>query len=91
MAEPQTHGDRLVRFLLARIDEDQAAALAATPGPWSYLPSGEMAPWHPKRILAECAAKRRVVALADRAWPCQTLRALARVHHDHPDLDPAWG
>jgi hypothetical protein len=33
----------LVEFLLARLDEDEAAARASTPGPWRYNPQKE---WH---------------------------------------------
>lgn len=55
----------------------------------------------PARVLAECEAKRRIVArsapLADmqvrrqtRNLACDTLRALALPYRDHPDFDPAW-
>lgn len=61
----------------------------------------------PARVLAQCAALRRIVemyehlgspqTLGDRmAFPSAreavgaTLRALATVHADHPDFDPAW-
>lgn len=58
----------------------------------------------PVRVLAECAAKRRIVEMhregpgggycsrCDRepVWPCITLRALASVYADHRDYDLAW-
>lgn len=90
----------LTEFLLARIAEDEATALAATPGPWvvgsthyldhvghehvaamgekkrmllnmstGYIPSNHeqdaehIARHDPARVLAECAAKRRIVEL----------------------------
>lgn len=61
--------------------------------------------WLPARVLAECEAKRHIVAhhtasyddpdgwcyiCADDGWPCLTLRALALPFADHPDFDPAW-
>jgi hypothetical protein len=54
----------LAEFLLARIAEDEAGAkrgaaeIAADPYAWTDFPSGE---WDPTRVLAECAAKRRIV------------------------------
>lgn len=52
----------------------------------------------PARVLAECAAKRAIIALdicvaCDvEDQPCghmyDTLEALARVYADHPDFDP---
>jgi hypothetical protein len=54
----------LTDFLLARIEEDAAAATGTGPSPWAH----DLA-WH-ARVLAECEAKRRIVAdwqtLADR-------------------------
>jgi len=59
----------------------------------------------PARVLAECAAKRAIVALhaviprpddasyceEDEApFPCPTLRALALPYAEHPDYDEAW-
>lgn len=104
----------LTEFLLARIAEDEAVARAAiaerqrvrpdwpadtdvSAGDWPAVAmvGGE-------RWLAECEAKRRIVArsapLADmqvrrqtRNLACDTLRALALPYRDHPDFDPAWG
>lgn len=59
----------------------------------------------PARVLAECAAKRRLVALheldpdagvdyecgeVEHNWPCPTLRALATPFSDDPDYRDAW-
>lgn len=76
-------------------------------------PDGEMTPeeaqhiarFDPTRVLAECAAKRRIVAngvRSDRSanddeWNMgysdahyDGLRILAAVYADHPDFDPSW-
>lgn len=54
--------------------------------------------WSPRRVLAECAAKRALVELY-RVWDGDAndygqmesvLMILARVWSDHPDFDPAW-
>ena len=82
----------LTDFLLARIDEDEEMARAATPAPWVLYDPDEGEPYagnfgclrmdamhptawpcdaahmarhDPARVLAECAAKRRVVAMSD--------------------------
>jgi hypothetical protein len=58
----------------------------------------------PDRVLAECAAKRRIVELHSgendtpcQSWagnytyePCPTLRALASVYADHPEFREEW-
>lgn len=50
----------------------------------------------PARVLAECEAKRRIVARHDRddstsfGQPCQTLRLLALPYADHSDYRPEW-
>ncbi len=62
----------LVDFLLARIAEDEGVAQECLsthePGePWGYshLPDDgqHISRWSPARVLAECEAKRRIVAL----------------------------
>lgn len=103
---------RLDEFLLARIAEDEAAARDEGAGAmmgamWKQFPEdayhelqrGVLA--NAARVLAECDAKRRIVALhpemlescqgcAHEAHPCRTLRALAQPYVDHPGFDPAW-
>lgn len=50
----------------------------------------------PRRVLADVAAKRAIVALhpCDDCGagddPCITLRLLAQPYVGHPDFDPAW-
>jgi len=51
-------------FLLARIAEDEVAAAAADV---EGTPADRAAPLHPRRVLAECAAKRVILTLADEA------------------------
>lgn len=92
----------ITEFLLARIDEDEAAADAA-------VRYGDQWAWgSPERVLAECEAKRRIVGMASEwvelgasmgATPRENERAivaeqacrhLAGVYADYPDYDPAW-
>jgi len=60
------------------------------PDPSGVLDGGaaaaHIARWDPARVLAECEARREVVMSADDG----VLRALAAIHSDHPDYDPAW-
>lgn len=65
-----------------------------------------VARWDPARVLAECAAKRAIIALHEAAgvdcrtcgtagehgvdYPCETLRALALPDADHPDYREEW-
>lgn len=68
----------LTAFLLARLDEDQAAALAASNAPCvasassllgvlTITPPSIIARYDPARVLAEVASKRAIVA-AYRQW-----------------------
>jgi hypothetical protein len=91
----------LAAFLLARYDEDEAAARDAEAGmdrPWLAYKQVQtaacrhMGTWDPARVLAECEAKREIVqwyggALAEHE---PALRLLAAVYADHPDYDPSW-
>lgn len=100
----------LTEFLLARITEDEATAEGCLkdyppdePYGLEYQHDHQMR-WYPARVLAECEAKRRIVALHEPgggAWctsacegespaGCDTLRALALPYAEHPDFDPAW-
>lgn len=70
----------LTEFLLARIAEDEAVALAAQGEPdavssyllgflqGSHLSPGDRLVAHPARVRAECEAKRRIVGLHDAGW-----------------------
>jgi hypothetical protein len=98
----------LAEFLLARVAEDEAVARAAGTGwagpePMGAIEGGDSVFVSPARVLAECEAKRSVLALhrSGDAWcdycshsvvddRCPTIRALAAVFRDHPDFDPAW-
>src|SRR5690348_4216788 len=107
----------LVEFLLARIAEDEEAAresasvlLIIRTERCAVLGSNEHKTYMhfdrhgPKRVLAECEAKRRIVEEhgggadpCDHAydtsmmgWMCTTLRLLALPYADHPDYDSAW-
>jgi hypothetical protein len=82
----------LIDFLLARIAEDEAVARdsLALYGPGSSL---YVARHDPARVLAECAAKRRIIAAheaADFALNDDVIRLLALPYAEHPDFDEAW-
>lgn len=81
-------------------DENLVAANGPNPHNLRHL-----AAWDPARVLAECAAKRRIVArhrnLSDvnctacdasecLDFPCPTLRLLALPYADRPGYDEAW-
>ena len=107
----------LTEFLLARIAEDEHTVIGHLKDrdipkhQWPWIDTdGPM--WDDEyfalhigagRVLAECAAKRRIVALADSWKPDapqreigwndaidQALVALAQPYADHPDFDPDW-
>jgi hypothetical protein len=69
----------LADFLLARIDEDENLAGAFT---------------DEERILAWCAAHRRIVDWAGAGWQppaiYELLQLLALPYADHPDYLPEW-
>lgn len=86
----------LVEFLLTRIEEDDASARASIARERLGLSGNTFAP----RVLAECAAKRRIIAALDRGWgndgdwgvgysdaSWEACQALAAVYNDHPDYD----
>lgn len=96
----------LTEFVLARIDDDEAAARGEAP----HAPGGR---WSPERLLAECEAKRALVELAYEATGLdmtvdldrdvraraesgidfvgeRMLLALALPYADHPDFHRDW-
>lgn len=106
---PQT----LAEFLPARIAEDEERI--ATTGIYvetrgvgvddeGYMwTARQRAHWWQARALAECEAKRRIVALHTGAYwsdnvcavdeellPCETLSMLAQPYADHPDFREEW-
>lgn len=96
----------LTEFLLARIAEDEqmanegvdAGRCTCRPNPRSLLRRIDV--HHPQcalRVLAECEAKRRIVAdCAEYEGPetdglsWRTLHAIALVYADHPDYRDEW-
>jgi len=103
----------LTEFLLARITEDEAEVGHVEKGSWADEGAGpngvgwadvgannDVLMARPSRVLAECEAKRRIVAGAVRPEdPWQpgtviatdsTLRLLALPFADHPDYDETW-
>jgi len=99
----------LTEFLLARIAEDDEAAQAALPDdpadePYSFWGfDGELAGrfetghhalrWSPRRALAECEAKRKIVGDPEHRGGVMYdyfLLLLAAVYSDHPDYQPGW-
>lgn len=109
----------LTDFLLAQIAEDETCPGCKHPverhyGRWCRVVTGAVVDAHERicccglvdsrdRVLAECAAKRRIVELcrADHEDSMSTgddttelasevLRALASVYADHADYRPEW-
>ena len=82
----------LTDFLLARIAEDEESA------PFIFAEQ-----YTPSRVLAECRAKRRIVALCEenlrdlsaggtgrRQFASHALQTLAQPYTDQPDFQPEW-
>lgn len=100
MAEGTAESAGLVEFLLARIAEDEAS------GHWYQLtpPSpggvGRAAIYREGRVLAECEAKRRIVAgftpdcdpgcVHPPFDPHWVVKDLAAVYAAHPDYRQEW-
>jgi hypothetical protein len=100
-----TYGSSLIVFAVANGGgRTQAADLSAA---WDSESRAEFIAYHdPARVLADVAAKRRIIELHtgqhdcagsidnSTAWPyvgCDTLRLLAQPCKDHPDYDAeAW-
>jgi len=96
----------LIEFLLARITEDEAPALALYGASGAWKLEGARAAmgaemlrtehehisiWNPTRVLTECEAKRRVLGMG---WATEDLAELAAVlalpYADHPDYREGW-
>jgi hypothetical protein len=107
----------VTEFLLARIEEDEAQArsviatvapdLWENPTKWGNFHPEDIAFWDsqtPTRVLAECAAKRAIIAAAERLedmrvdqnlWSMENvddaiLAPLASVYASHPDYLQEW-
>lgn len=89
----------LVDFLLARIAEDEAAASTMVPvadGKMQALGNGYYDPDHwtggvladPDRVLAECQAKRRILALHDGGTDSRRGRFVIQTACSCGDLPP---
>lgn len=91
----------LAEFLLERIAEDEAhdgwhtVECGVGLGYWA---TGRCICGYPARILADCEAKRRIVAWVNQ-WPWRAeppssvdglLPLLALPYADHPDYRPEW-
>lgn len=74
----------LTEFLLARIDEDEAAC--------AHLEdeSGPPAPWSRARLLTECAVKRRIITLAYEATGYDMTADLERDTNDRAESGIAF-
>lgn len=81
----------ITEFLLARVAEDEARAeYVLKYGDWGGL-------FKPPRILAECKAKRAIIAAIEQDYSCGCTIALdviaedlAAVYANHPDYQQAW-
>jgi hypothetical protein len=91
----------VTEFVLARIEEDEAWTLGAD---CEYTGSDlRRQPACPARVLAQCAAMRKIVEMFQTARPAMgewesdyasaaydAVRALASIWSDHPQFDPTW-
>jgi hypothetical protein len=95
----------IIEFLEARIAEDEAAAgkleaAASVPGGQSCPAAvGVISPFTASRVLAECAAKRKILGNVPLVTdnPAETggtreyvLMCLAAVYRQHPDYQWGW-
>lgn len=109
----------LNEFLTARLDQDEYCARVVTRDDWGDgdedgwerhewedLPErafGHAKRHSPTRVLAEVAAKRRIIHehrigfdpcdahnASFESVPCETMRLLALPFADHPDYRPEW-
>jgi uncharacterized membrane protein YhhN len=85
--DAEVYAMTLTEFLLARIAEDEALCRNTMGVP----------EWWPARVLAECGAKRRILAHATRpehqSWESPMVSILAAMvlpYVDHPDCREAW-
>jgi hypothetical protein len=90
----------ITEFLLARIAEDEAEAQVAK----AEFAHGGYGCYGPSRVLAECAAKRAIIAMYEqgdeaKGWDPEAyiastvfdaMRALAAAYADHPDYQQEW-
>jgi hypothetical protein len=80
------------------MDPDLNTMIAYDEGRPTEAQAEHIARHDPARVLAECAAKRRIVEMHEAAvnhdemcgWPCETLLALAAVYADNPEFRDEW-
>jgi len=84
----------LTEFLTARIDEDEGVARRVAshtqyvpPKSIGGIPRLGIIGYPTARVLAECAAKRAIMARHNAA---SSLQLLALPYADHEDYDEAW-
>ena len=104
----------LLEFLVARNAEDQAAAqVAREAGPlvyelrylltngWHPADADHVSRWSPERVVAECAAKQRILNHLNLVLhgPSDSprydyaelqMREMVQPYADHPDFQPEW-
>lgn len=94
----------LVRFLMQRLDEDEAAALAALraqvsaprrhrfgrPAPGTTASTDLASRWDTPRILVECEVKRRIMLGEAGCDTSRVLRLLALPYASHRDYQESW-
>ena len=99
----------LAAWLLAAIAKDEADAREASGerlwrwsqhGDMVIADSGHMQRFTPARMLAECAAKRRIILRhrptggigceCSEVWPCPNLLDLAQPYADRPGYRAEW-
>jgi hypothetical protein len=77
----------------ASLDDSWASVPDIMPEPIDARDASHIARWDPARVLAECAAKRRIVELVEpyvSRMAGEVLELLALPYAGHEDYDPAW-
>lgn len=89
----------ITEFLEARIAEDEAQAEACRKLGWGIAEKYGITAISFERVLAECAAKRAILANVPRNsdfydarayTSAHTIYALAAIYADHPDYQQEW-
>lgn len=93
----EDRGPGIIDFLMARIDEDETTARESIDhGDAEAYVSPHHARWWPARVLAECDAKRAMVAELARlsseehADITRLAKLLVLPYADHPDYREEW-
>jgi hypothetical protein len=89
--------DGLIRFLLARLSDDERELRARAKAGGTAFPTVE-------RAVADCAAKREIIGIVQRMMilrdlpmerpvrdgASEVLKRMAAVYHDHTEYRPDW-